>query len=30
MSGFTPEEIGQMEHLEQKLLEQIRLVLKKL
>ena len=30
VSGFTPEEIDQMEHLEQKLLEQIRLVLKKL
>lgn len=29
MSGFTPEEIGQMRHLEQKLLEQIRQVLKK-
>ena len=30
MSGFTPEEIGQMERLEQKLLEQIRQVVKKL
>lgn len=30
MAGFTPEEIGQMQRLEQKLLEQIRLVLKKL
>lgn len=29
MSGFTPEEIGQMEHLEQKLLEQIHQILKK-
>ena len=30
MAGFTPEEIGQMERLEQKLLEQIRQVVKKL
>ena len=30
MSGFTPEEIGQMECLEQKLLEQIRQVVQKL
>lgn len=30
LSGFTPEEVQQMRHLEQKLLEQIRQVLKKL